>query len=66
MPVPSLSQCDSTALYLDGCLFDDNYANNKGGGVIIDEGQVSIVNSLFFNNLAGSDNVEFGEAHQYY
>ena len=46
---------------VDGCLFDDNYASSKGGGVNIDKGQVSVVDSLFFNNLAGSKNVESGE-----
>ncbi|CAM9180152.1 unnamed protein product, partial [Ascophyllum nodosum] len=47
---------------VDGCLFDDNYASSKGGGVNIDKGQVSVVDSLFFNNLAGSKNVESEEA----
>ena len=45
---------------VDGCLFDDNYASMKGGGVHVGNGQVSVVDSLFFNNLAGSDNVESG------
>ena len=48
-------------MLLDGCLFDDNYASNKGGGVHMGNGSVSVVDSLFFNNLAGSDNVEDGE-----
>ena len=46
---------------VDGCLFDDNYARKKGGGVHVGKGQVSVVDSLFFNNLAGSDNVESDE-----
>ena len=46
---------------VDGCLFNDNYASKKGGGVHVGKGQVSVVDSLFFNNLAGSDNVESGE-----
>ena len=46
---------------IDGCLFDNNYASNKGGGAEIGTGQASIVNSRFVTNVAGSDNVESGE-----
>ena len=46
---------------VDGCLFDDNYASKKGGGMHMGNGQVSVVDSLFFNNLAGSNNKESGE-----
>ena len=48
-------------MFIDGCLFNDNYASKKGAGVQVGIGQVSIVNSLFFDNTAGSDNVESGE-----
>ena len=48
-------------MFIDGWLFNDNYASKKGAGVQVDIGQVSIVNSLFFNNVAGSGNYESGE-----
>lgn len=59
--VNSSVQCEHSNLFINGCLFDDNYANNKGGGVHIGVGRVSVVDSLFFNNFAGSKNVESGE-----
>jgi len=59
--VTSPVQCVHTNLSINGCLFDDNYANSKGGGVHIGVGRVSVVDSLFFNNSAGSHNAESGE-----
>lgn len=49
-------------MLIEGCLFDDCYASEKGGGIHQDDGRLSIVNSLFFNNTAGSSNEEKGEA----
>ena len=59
--VTSPVQCEYSNLYINGCLFDDNYANKKGGGVHIGVGRVSVMDSLFSNNSAGSNNVENGE-----
>ncbi|CAM9791978.1 unnamed protein product, partial [Ascophyllum nodosum] len=54
--------CENTRLSINSSLFDDNYASKKGGGVDAGRGNVSVVDSIFFNNLAGSDNVESEEA----
>ncbi|CAB1104673.1 unnamed protein product [Ectocarpus sp. CCAP 1310/34] len=48
---------DSTVL-VEGCLFDTCYASKKGGGLLHESGQLSVVGSLFYNNSAGSDNQE--------
>lgn len=58
---PSVSQVLETDVLVDGCLFDDCYASKKGGGFHQEDGYVSILNSLFYNNTAGSGNEEFGE-----
>ena len=47
-------------MLIDGCLFDDCYASEKGGGFHLEGGQISVVNSLFYNNTAGSVNEERG------
>ena len=49
---------------IDGCLFNGNYASKKGGGVHTGNGQVSVVDSLFFSNVAGSHNVDDGKRKQ--
>lgn len=51
---------DSTVL-VEGCLFDTCYASKKGGGLLQESGQLSVVGTLFYNNTAGSNNVESGE-----
>lgn len=48
-------------MLLDGCLFDGCYASKKGGGVHQGIGQVTVLDSLFYENIAGSDNVEDGK-----
>ncbi|CBJ33129.1 asn/thr-rich large protein family protein [Ectocarpus siliculosus] len=52
---------DSTVL-VEGCLFDTCYASKKGGGLLQESGQLSVVGSLFFNNTAGSDNQDSEDA----
>ncbi|CAN0138387.1 unnamed protein product, partial [Pylaiella littoralis] len=50
---------------IEGSLFDSCYASKKGGGFHQGQGQTSVVDSLFYNSSAGSDNViaeeEIGE-----
>ncbi|CAM9574874.1 unnamed protein product, partial [Ectocarpus sp. 12 AP-2014] len=52
---------DSTVL-VEGCLFDTCYASKKGGGLLQESGQLSVVGSLFYNNTAGSNNEESEDA----
>ena len=59
-----LPQSEYTRVSIDGSLFNENYARNNGGGVHMGNGQVSVVDSLFFNNVAGSSNVDDGEQQQ--
>lgn len=48
-------------MLVDGCLFVSNYASKKGAGIHHTAGQLSVVGSLFYKNIAGSDNVKAGE-----
>jgi len=59
--VRSVLQVESTNVLIDGCLFDSCYASKKGGGFHQEDGYVSVINSLFYNNVAGSTNEEAGE-----
>ncbi|CAN0008375.1 unnamed protein product, partial [Scytosiphon promiscuus] len=51
-------QVEYTNVLIDGCLFDDGYAAKKGGGMHQGVGQITVTDSLFLNNTAGSGNVE--------
>ncbi len=59
--VCSLLQVENTDVLVDGCLFDSCYASKKGGGFHQEDGYISVVDSLFYNNVAGSTNEEAGE-----
>ncbi len=48
-------------MLIDGCLFDDCYASKKGGGFHQENGNTSVINSLFYNSTVGSVNEENGE-----
>lgn len=54
-------QVENTDVLIDGCLFEDCYASKKGGGMHQGVGQTSVLGSVFYNNSAGSDNIEDGE-----
>lgn len=54
-------QTNQTALVLEGCMFDTCYGGKEGGGLLHEFGRLSIVDSLFYNNTAGSGNEEGGE-----
>lgn len=58
-------QAEHTNILIDGCLFEANYASQKGGGMHQGVGQVSLVDSLFYDNVAGSENVEDGRLAKY-
>lgn len=56
-------QGEAADLVVRGCLFEECYASKKGGGVHQGGGgKMSLLHSVFFNNSAGSINVEDGEA----
>lgn len=59
VPARSL-KVDGTDVLIEGCLFESCYASKKGGGMHQGVGQISILNSVFYDNVAGSDNVESG------
>ena len=48
-------------MLIDGTLFSDCYASKKGGGFHQEDGYVSVVNSSFYNNTAGTGNEKAGE-----
>lgn len=55
------AQVEFTNVLVDGCLFEKCYASKKGGGLHQGIGQMTVVDSLFYNNTAGSGNKEAGE-----
>lgn len=54
-------QAENTDLMIDGCLFESNYASKNGGGLQHESGSVTVLGSVFYNSVAGSDDVEGGE-----
>lgn len=49
-------------MLIDGCLFEGGYANKKGGGISHEDGDMSVLGSVFYGNVAGGNNIEHGEA----
>lgn len=49
-------------MLVDGCLFERCYAKRKGGGASLKNGNMSVLDSVFYNNSAGGDNIEHGKA----
>ncbi|CAN0356022.1 unnamed protein product, partial [Ectocarpus sp. 12 AP-2014] len=47
-----------TDVLVDGCLFEKCFASKKGGGMHQGIGQISVLDSVFYNNTAGSANIE--------
>ncbi|CAN0082894.1 unnamed protein product, partial [Ectocarpus sp. 8 AP-2014] len=47
-----------TDVLVDGCLFEKCFASKKGGGMHQWMGQISVLDSVFYNNTAGSANRE--------
>ncbi|CBJ26637.1 adhesin-like protein [Ectocarpus siliculosus] len=47
-----------TDVLVDGCLFEKCFASKKGGGMHQGIGQISVLDSVFYNNTAGSTNIE--------
>lgn len=55
-------QSNDTDTFIFGCLFEDCYAGKKGGGMTKRAGgKMSVLQSGFYNNSAGSDSVKDGE-----
>ena len=57
-------QTEFSDLLVEGCLFDGGYANLKGGGVSQDNGYMTVLGSVFYDNVAGGNNLEHGESCQ--
>ncbi|CAM9462085.1 unnamed protein product, partial [Ectocarpus sp. 12 AP-2014] len=47
-----------TDVLVDGCLFEKCFASKKGGGMHQWMGKISVLDSVFYNNTAGSANRE--------
>lgn len=58
-------QAEFTNILIDGCLFEKCYSSKKGGGMHQGIGQITVLDSVFFNNTAGSNNKKAGEAFVY-
>lgn len=54
-------QVELTDVMVDSCMFEQCYASKKGGALHQGVGQITVLNSVFFENVAGSDNDESGE-----
>ena len=71
MPVANGSSCFNTStdvwqakdsdVLVDGCLFEGNYANNKGGAIHHENKHISVIGSVFYNNVVGSESEEESE-----
>ena len=71
MPVANDSSCFNTStdvwqakdsdVLVDGCLFEGNYANNKGGAIHHENKHISVIGSVFYNNSVGSESEEESE-----
>lgn len=60
----SLATCQQvhlSSLLVSHSKIEDCYASNKGGGVQVSQGNVTLSNSNFLRNRAGSVSVEGGE-----
>eukprot|EP00752_Nemacystus_decipiens_P007772 g6941.t1 len=49
---------ENTDVLIDGTLFNDCYASKRGGGFHQEDGYISVMNSAFHDNIAGSSNEE--------
>ena len=56
-------QAKRSNVSIDGCLFNGCYASQKGGGINQDVEKMSVMSSVFYNNVAGSNNVAGGESY---
>lgn len=52
---------ESTAILVDSCLLEDCYAGAKGGALVQEGGNISVLNSTFHNNSVGSSDADDGE-----
>lgn len=62
MPPSDAWQAKDSYVLVDGCLFEGNYANNKGGAIHHEDKRISVVGSVFYDNVAGSESVEDSES----
>lgn len=46
---------------MDNCKIEECYASGKGGGLQFARGNMTVLDSHFFNNAVGSENVEDGK-----
>ena len=54
-------QAKDSDVLVDGCLFEGNYANNKGGAIHHEDKHISVIGSVFYNNVVGSESEEESE-----
>lgn len=59
-----LWQARKSYVLVDGCLFEGNYAGNKGGAIHHQDGNISVLGSVFYDNVAGSENEHDSESSQ--
>lgn len=52
---------DFGSLLMDNCKIEECYASKKGGGLQFARGNMTVLGSHFFNNSAGSENLEDGK-----
>lgn len=61
MPSLIFGQAKDSYVLVDGCLFEGNYAGDKRGAIHHDERNISVVGSVFNDNVAGSQNEKGSE-----
>lgn len=61
MRSPIFQQAPNSHVMVDGCLFEGNYAGNKGGAIHHEEMNISVLGSVSYDNVAGSESVKDSE-----
>lgn len=51
----------NTAIRVENCLFEDGFAGAKGGALLQEVGNITVLNSTFYNNSVGSSGTADGE-----
>ena len=47
---------------VSGCFFEGGYARDRGAGISLGYGNISVLDSVFYDNVAGGDNEKGGES----
>ena len=58
---PIFKQAPNSYVLVEGCLLERTYAGNKRGAIHHEQSTISVLGSVFFDNVTGSVSVEDSE-----